>query len=157
MSNPINVCWYIGILALASCTRVTPKPEDKQLGERIIAVVKSTGANQLNMDTVVKGEWDYLYILHPYTSDEQISSLRKEINDLSSINLRLVMRTEGHSHLIFTRKGEIVTHTTIFRYPCCDFIASDNTPISLKRREAVFRIERSFAGKDSVYKLSVAK
>jgi hypothetical protein len=109
------------------------------------------------MDTVMKEPWDHLYILHPYTSDEQIASLRKEINGLNSIKLGVVMHTEGHTHLIFTKEGNIVTHTKIFRYPCCDFIAAGIGAASLAKKEAVFKIKRSFAGSDSVYTLSVAE
>lgn len=155
MSTQLNICCFIALLIVMSCTRVTPKPEDKQLGERIIAVVKSTGANQLSMDTVVKDEWDHLYILHPYTSDEEISSLQKQINGLRDVSLTGAKFSDRSSHLIFTRNREIVTHTTVFRYPCCDFVASDsNSPISLKRSEAIFNIHRSLKGKDSVYTLS---
>lgn len=109
------------------------------------------------MDTIVKEEWDHLYILPPYISDDQVSSLEKEINGLSSINLNMVMRTEGHSHLIFTRKGEVVTHTTLLRYPCCDFIAEGSGATSVEKSKAIFTISRSLKDKDSVYTLSLAK
>lgn len=157
MTYSISICCYIVLVALTSCNRTTPKPEDRQLGERIMAIVRSTGADQVSMDTVVKEAWDHLYILHPYISDEQVSSLEKEINGLSSINLNMVMRTDRNSHLIFTKEGEVVAHTTLLRYPCCNVIAEGSGATSVEKSKAIFTVNRSSKDKDTLYTLSLKK
>lgn len=149
---------YTGLLIMLLVIALSCKndAEDKNLSQTIVKAVRLTQASHIKFDTVVRSNWDHLFILHPYITADHIDNLSKEIEGLDKIDLDDIQRSDGKSYLIFTQTGSVVNHTSVPRNPCCNFIVEGSGSTKFSRAQALFKIQKTTQGRDTIYTLSAA-
>lgn len=155
MNKYVNTGFFVMAVFFLACKS---KAEDKELAQRIVAAVTSTQASQIRLDTVVRADWDHVYILYPYTSSGQISDLKSEVKGMGGVDLSDIQGADWKTYLIFTKAGGCVSHTSLPRNPCCNILSDGvEQPARLSKAQALFNIHKSMSGTDTVHRLSIAK
>ena len=103
-----------------------------------------SGASEVRFSDLTDFEWDAVEIYDPYDVEEYISPAARAGTDMIS---RSYFGVNGHhDFLVFIKGGEVVHYEVVWRENYSIIYPNDPSAWSVKREDAVFKVERRPSG-----------
>jgi hypothetical protein len=145
---------FIGVIFISTasgCLNIEVTP-DKEMPGNLQMMINRNQADSFLVDSIDKSDWDEVYILKPYLTEERYQQLQHKVDRLPWL-APWAFSADWFNHLVFCKNGKAIKFLEIINFPCdFSYVGRDpnHNPALVKKGTFLF-YKKDDSGRITIY------